>query len=72
MIFFQVVIGGITRLTGSGLSITKWEIVTGLNLHEFVAMSVLYLNQPCKSYPESHDIVTFVGWLRTKMSQAFL
>ena len=29
MIFFQVVVGGITRLTGSGLSITKWEIVTG-------------------------------------------
>ena len=30
MIFFQIVIGGITRLTGSGLSITKWEIVTGV------------------------------------------
>ncbi|MDZ4845913.1 MAG: COX15/CtaA family protein [Chitinophagales bacterium] len=29
MIYFQIVIGGITRLTGSGLSITKWEIVTG-------------------------------------------
>ncbi|MCB0588083.1 MAG: COX15/CtaA family protein, partial [Phaeodactylibacter sp.] len=29
MIFMQVVVGGITRLTGSGLSITKWEIVTG-------------------------------------------
>ncbi len=29
MVFMQVVIGGITRLTGSGLSITKWEIVTG-------------------------------------------
>ncbi len=29
LIFFQVIIGGITRLTGSGLSITKWEIVTG-------------------------------------------
>jgi cytochrome c oxidase assembly protein subunit 15 len=29
MIFMQIVIGGITRLTGSGLSITKWEIVTG-------------------------------------------
>lgn len=29
MVFFQVVIGGITRLTGSGLSITEWEIVTG-------------------------------------------
>lgn len=29
MLLMQVVIGGITRLTGSGLSITKWEIVTG-------------------------------------------
>ena len=29
LLFFQVVIGGITRITGSGLSITKWEIVTG-------------------------------------------
>jgi heme a synthase len=29
MIFVQVVVGGITRLTGSGLSITKWDIVTG-------------------------------------------
>jgi cytochrome c oxidase assembly protein subunit 15 len=29
MIFFQIVLGGITRLTGSGLSITKWDIVIG-------------------------------------------
>ena len=29
MIYVQIVIGGITRLTGSGLSITKWEIITG-------------------------------------------
>ncbi len=29
MVYAQIVIGGITRLTGSGLSITKWEIVTG-------------------------------------------
>ncbi|MFK8103528.1 MAG: COX15/CtaA family protein [Saprospiraceae bacterium] len=29
MVVMQVVIGGITRLTGSGLSITKWEIVIG-------------------------------------------
>lgn len=29
MIFFQIIIGGITRLTGSGLSITQWEIVLG-------------------------------------------
>lgn len=29
MVFMQIIIGGITRLTGSGLSITEWEIVTG-------------------------------------------
>ncbi|MFT4666736.1 MAG: cytochrome c oxidase assembly protein subunit 15 [Polaribacter sp.] len=29
MVFMQVVIGGVTRITGSGLSITKWDIVTG-------------------------------------------
>lgn len=29
LIFVQVVVGGITRLTGSGLSITKWEIIQG-------------------------------------------
>ncbi len=29
MLLVQVVVGGITRITGSGLSITKWEIVTG-------------------------------------------
>ncbi|MFZ1705537.1 MAG: COX15/CtaA family protein [Saprospiraceae bacterium] len=29
MVFVQVVVGGITRLTESGLSITKWEVVSG-------------------------------------------
>jgi cytochrome c oxidase assembly protein subunit 15 len=29
MVLVQIVLGGVTRLTGSGLSITKWEIVTG-------------------------------------------
>jgi len=29
MVFLQIGIGGVTRLTGSGLSITRWEIVTG-------------------------------------------
>ena len=29
MVYMQIVIGGITRLTGSGLSITEWEIITG-------------------------------------------
>ncbi|MFN7593425.1 MAG: COX15/CtaA family protein [Bacteroidota bacterium] len=29
MIFFQIIIGGITRLTGSGLSITEWDVIMG-------------------------------------------
>lgn len=50
MIFMQVVIGGITRLTGSGLSITKWEIVTGtlppLNARQWEAEFELYKATP--------------------------
>jgi len=29
MIFIQVMLGGITRLTGSGLSITQWDVIMG-------------------------------------------
>lgn len=29
MVMVQIALGGITRLTGSGLSITEWDIVTG-------------------------------------------
>lgn len=29
MLVVQIVLGGITRLTGSGLSITEWDVVTG-------------------------------------------
>jgi heme a synthase len=29
LLFIQVILGGITRLTGSGLSITEWNLVTG-------------------------------------------
>lgn len=29
LVIFMVVVGGITRLTGSGLSIVKWNLVTG-------------------------------------------
>lgn len=50
MVFGQVVIGGITRLTGSGLSITKWEIVTGsvppLNEQAWNAEFDLYKQTP--------------------------
>ena len=30
MVFVQILLGGVTRLTGSGLSITRWDIVTGV------------------------------------------
>lgn len=50
MVFMQVVIGGITRLTGSGLSITKWEIVTGtlppLNAAQWEEAFELYKETP--------------------------
>ena len=29
MLVIQIILGGITRLTGSGLSITEWDVVTG-------------------------------------------
>ena len=55
MIFLQIVIGGVTRLTGSGLSITRWEIVTGsippLGEAEWVAAFDLY-----KETPQYHKI----------------
>ena len=50
MILMQIVIGGVTRLTGSGLSITKWEIVTGsippLNQQEWQEAFALYQQTP--------------------------
>jgi len=50
MVIMQVVIGGITRLTGSGLSITRWEIVTGtlppLNAAQWEEAFDLYKDTP--------------------------
>src|SRR6187401_3600403 len=30
MLIIQIMLGGVTRLTGSGLSITEWNVVTGI------------------------------------------
>src|SRR5580658_4333505 len=30
MLVIQVILGGVTRLTGSGLSITEWDVITGI------------------------------------------
>ncbi|MDP6921688.1 MAG: COX15/CtaA family protein [Lutibacter sp.] len=50
MLIGQVVLGGITRLTGSGLSITTWDIITGvvppLNAEQWMAAFELYKETP--------------------------
>lgn len=50
MVFFQIIIGGVTRLTGSGLSITKWEVVSGtlppLNQRQWEREFDLYKETP--------------------------
>lgn len=50
LLFVQVMIGGITRLTGSGLSITKWEVLTGtippLNIEAWNGEFDLYKASP--------------------------
>ena len=30
MVFIMIIVGGLTRLTNSGLSITEWELVKGI------------------------------------------
>ncbi|MBI1341980.1 MAG: heme A synthase [Terrimonas sp.] len=50
MIIIQVVLGGITRLTGSGLSITEWDVITGslppLNHQQWLAAFDKYRQTP--------------------------
>ena len=50
MVFLMVIIGGLTRLTGSGLSMVTWRPITGwlppLNTIEWKEVFVLYQNSP--------------------------
>ncbi len=50
MLLIQVILGGITRLTGSGLSITEWNVVTGavppLNTAEWQVEFAKYKTTP--------------------------
>jgi len=58
MLIGQVVIGGITRLTGSGLSITRWDIVSGtippLNAEQWQQAFNLYKETPQYQKINSH------------------
>lgn len=50
MLIVQVILGGITRLTGSGLSITEWNVITGalppLNGQQWMAEFEKYRHTP--------------------------
>ncbi len=72
MVFFQVIIGGITRLTDSGLSITEWAVIQGtippLNAEEWETARLAYMQRaigqvnmkwPESIYPEGIPIQEF-------------
>ncbi|MBV9988869.1 MAG: COX15/CtaA family protein [Chitinophagaceae bacterium] len=50
MTVIQIALGGITRLTGSGLSITEWDVITGalppLNEHQWIREFEKYRQTP--------------------------
>src|SRR5678816_4630220 len=50
MLIIQILLGGVTRLTGSGLSITEWDVITGtlppLNYNEWLQEFHKYQQTP--------------------------
>ena len=64
LIFTMVLIGGITRLTDSGLSMTTWKLLGGappLNLTEWIAAFDLYKASPeGKTRHDCNEIFRYV------------
>lgn len=62
MVFFQVVIGGVTRLTDSGLSITEWAVIQGtippLNEAEWLEAFDMYKVAAKKQFETLHADMT--------------
>jgi cytochrome c oxidase assembly protein subunit 15 len=62
LVFIQVTIGGITRLTDSGLSITEWEIVKGVipptNEEKWLEAFQKYQTHAKKQYENLHQDMT--------------
>ena len=58
MVFVQIVVGGITRLTDSGLSITEWAVIQGtippLNEAEWTAAFEQYKTAAKKQFESLH------------------
>lgn len=62
MVFFQVVIGGVTRLTDSGLSITEWSVIQGtlppLNEGQWLEAFEAYKTAARKQFETLHADMT--------------
>ncbi|MEM0992057.1 MAG: COX15/CtaA family protein [Bacteroidota bacterium] len=62
MVFIQVVVGGVTRLTDSGLSITEWAVIQGtlppMNQVEWEEAFELYKVAAKKQYESLHADMT--------------
>ena len=56
--FIMIAVGGLTRLTDSGLSITEWELFTGI-LPPLNEVQWLQLFDQYKQFPEYKIINTF-------------
>ena len=58
LIFLMVLVGGVTRLTGSGLSITEWNLLMGtfppMNEHEWQITFAMYQQTPQYQMVNSH------------------
>lgn len=68
MIFIQILIGGITRLTDSGLSITEWDIIKGtlppMNEAEWIATFKKYQIHAQKQFISLHADMTLSHFKR--------
>lgn len=62
MVFVQVIIGGVTRLTDSGLSITEWAVIQGtlppMNNAEWIQAFDMYKSAAKKQFETLHADMT--------------
>ena len=69
MVFAMIILGGLTRLTDSGLSITQWELFSGilppLNIDTWNKYFSLYKEIPVHQVPISgnYDLLFVVFFL---------
>ena len=63
MTIVQIALGGITRLTGSGLSITEWDVVTGtLPPLNQAAWQALFEKSYCRNFTHTYRLLRGSGF----------